>query len=213
MRRSAALLLIPCAIVTISGVAQPRETPAAAQQEWALSSAGVLGQMNHDGYDSIHVFPENVRSGVSTKIRATWGVGDREDLLDLLDSLLDPHSDKSRMGWDYPRAILLCRWSVDAGYLSEAEAWDKIMPAARRLQSKYTSWARLGEAYLVGRAGWSKGNHDEQIQAELAYRELCSNLRAPGGSCPGISIWAAAAMSKTATIALQRSSSSRIPTA
>lgn len=43
---------------------------------------------------------------------------------------------KSLYGWDYSRAICLCRWAYAAGYIEEKEAWDQIMPMAILLQEK-----------------------------------------------------------------------------
>jgi hypothetical protein len=46
---------------------------------------------------------------------------------------------KSLYGWDYSRAICLCRWGYTVGYLSEAEAWERILPMARLLQAIFDS--------------------------------------------------------------------------
>jgi hypothetical protein len=59
------------------------------------------------------------------------------------------------LAWDLIRYIALCRWGYLAGYMSFAEAWDHIMPAARRLQEAFTSWERLQNDYLIGREFWS----------------------------------------------------------
>jgi hypothetical protein len=58
-------------------------------------------------------------------------------------------------GWDYSRYIWLCGQGYVAGYLTEAEAWSMIMPAARALQSTFDSWQDLSSNYLVGRRFWS----------------------------------------------------------
>jgi hypothetical protein len=63
--------------------------------------------------------------------------------------------------WDLVRYIALCRWGYLAGYLSEQEAWDHIMPAALRLQEMFGSWQELQSDYLIGREFWST----EQTQA------------------------------------------------
>lgn len=63
--------------------------------------------------------------------------------------------DKSILGWDYSRYVALCRWGYAAELLTEEEAWRCIMPAARALQSHFTSWTDLGENYLIGREFWS----------------------------------------------------------
>jgi hypothetical protein len=59
------------------------------------------------------------------------------------------------LAWDLVRYIALCRWGYIAGYMSFAEAWDYIMPAARRLQETFTSWESLQNDYLIGREFWS----------------------------------------------------------
>lgn len=62
---------------------------------------------------------------------------------------------KTLIGWDYVRYIMLCRWGYLVGYLSEREAWDRIMPAAQLIQKTFDSWGDLGENYLIGREFWS----------------------------------------------------------
>jgi hypothetical protein len=59
------------------------------------------------------------------------------------------------LAWDLVRYIALCRWGYLAGYLSQTEAWDHIMPAARRLQETFSSWEALQNDYLIGREFWS----------------------------------------------------------
>jgi hypothetical protein len=63
------------------------------------------------------------------------------------------------LGWDFSRFIALCRWGYTAGYLTEPEAWDTLMPAARRLRGAFTSWRELGENYLIGRQFWDPEQH------------------------------------------------------
>jgi hypothetical protein len=62
---------------------------------------------------------------------------------------------KSILGWDFTRYVALCRWGYTMGLLSEQEAWEKIMPVARKLQSTFDSWEDLGCNYLIGRQFWS----------------------------------------------------------
>ncbi len=64
-------------------------------------------------------------------------------------------NDKSLFGWDYSRYICLCRWGYLAGYLTEEEAWEKIIPVAMFIQNKFDSWQDLGQNYLIGRQYWS----------------------------------------------------------
>jgi hypothetical protein len=62
---------------------------------------------------------------------------------------------KSLLGWDYGRYVWLCRSGYLVGYLTEEEAWERIMYAARTLQGSFDSWKDLGENYLIGREFWS----------------------------------------------------------
>ena len=82
-------------------------------------------------------------------------------------------SDKSLLGWDYSRYITLCRWGHLVGYLTEDEAWDRIMPVARRLQRTFDSWKDLGENYLIGREFWSQ---EETERNGPLYRQVYQHL-------------------------------------
>ena len=62
---------------------------------------------------------------------------------------------KSILGFDLCRYVMLCRRGYLCGYLSEEEAWKRIMPAAAKLQATFSSWQELGENYLIGREFWS----------------------------------------------------------
>lgn len=87
---------------------------------------------------------------------------------------------KSLLGWDYARFVSLCRWGYLAGYLTEDEAWQWIMPKARELQKTFDSWADLGENYLVGREFWSLEEtmtHGWRYRA--AYDRLLTNPDSP----------------------------------
>lgn len=63
--------------------------------------------------------------------------------------------DKGLLGWDYSRDICLCRWGYAVGYISEEEAWQRIMAVAQILQEKFDSWEDLGRNFLIGRQFWS----------------------------------------------------------
>ena len=87
---------------------------------------------------------------------------------------------KSLIGWDYARFISLCRWGYACGFLTEEEAWDYIMPVADMLQKTFSSWADLGENYVIGREFWSY----EQTQVSgaairEAYESLLSSPTSP----------------------------------
>ena len=92
---------------------------------------------------------------------------------------------KSLLGWDYARYVALCRWGYLVGYLSEEEAWARIMPVARRLQRAFTSWRELGENYLIGRQFWSlRETRTSGDLYEAAYRKLLEDPGSPWSRLP-----------------------------
>jgi hypothetical protein len=80
---------------------------------------------------------------------------------------------KSILAWDYCRYINLCRWAYIAGYITEDEAWAKMMPAARRIQQSFNSWQEMGEDYLIGREFWS---YTETQKSGEKYRNIYQTL-------------------------------------
>ena len=93
--------------------------------------------------------------------------------------------DKGILGWDYTRYIAVCRWGYTAGYITEQEAWDKIMPVAGKLQKTFDSWEDLGENYLIGRQFWSY--RQTQISGDLfqrAFQRLMSEEDSPWNKYP-----------------------------
>jgi Protein of unknown function (DUF1266) len=58
------------------------------------------------------------------------------------------------LAWDYGRLINVCRWCYVAKFITEAEAWNLMFPAAQALQQTYSSWEEMSAAYLVGRYMW-----------------------------------------------------------
>jgi hypothetical protein len=96
-----------------------------------------------------------------------------DERVKLLEQYFQRLGPKSLLGWDMTRYIALCRWGYLVGYLSEAEAWGLIMPAAQRLQRTFISWEELGENYLIGRQFWSP---DENRQNGHLHRETLRRL-------------------------------------
>lgn len=80
--------------------------------------------------------------------------------------------EKPGIAWDLCRAIGMTRWSYQAGYIDEAEAWEHIMPVARRLQATFSSFIELGKAFLAGQACWIPDADREEfrkIMLDLEY--------------------------------------------
>lgn len=91
-----------------------------------------------------------------------------------------PLGRKGILAWDLVRYISLCRWGYAAGYLSEAEAWDRIMPAALRLQQSFRSWKDLQNDFLIGREYWSKTQNDQTgTQFRSIYKRFLNDKGGP----------------------------------
>ena len=56
--------------------------------------------------------------------------------------------------WDLGRYINVCEFGFRAGYLTEPEAWDLILPVARRIQLSFNSWEEFAQDYIMGRTYW-----------------------------------------------------------
>ena len=95
------------------------------------------------------------------------------------------YASQSISAWDYARYINVCRWGVAAGYISEEEAWPRVMHAAQILQQAFTSWKEFGENYLVGREFWSLHQTKIDGQAMRAiYLGLLNNPGSPWNRIP-----------------------------
>ncbi len=110
---------------------------------------------------------------------------EKQYMIEIVEQYYAPVGKKSLLSWDLVRYIALCRWGYVAGYLSEDEAWQRIMPIARKLQKNYHSWKRVGDNYIIGRKFWSytqtMKNGDEYINA-LNY--LCADKSSPWRTLP-----------------------------
>jgi hypothetical protein len=85
------------------------------------------------------------------------------------------YKDRTIMAWDLGRCISLCRWGYQAGFITEAEAWEKIMYYAQKLQLFYNSWEEYGYDYFMGRVFWASGFGEETDyfrKTEPVYRRL-----------------------------------------
>ncbi len=95
------------------------------------------------------------------------------------------YSSQSITGYDYGRYINACRVGVAAGYISEEDAWPRVLHAARILQQTFTSWKEFGENYLVGREFFSLyATRKNGQDMRLAYQGLLSRANSPWNRIP-----------------------------
>jgi hypothetical protein len=87
----------------------------------------------------------------------------------------EQYQNRTIRAWDLARCISLCRWGYNVGFITEEEAWGKILPVAKLLQSQYNSWEEFGYDYLIGRLFWASGFGQEKAyftRTEPIYRRL-----------------------------------------
>jgi hypothetical protein len=80
--------------------------------------------------------------------------------------------------WDLGRAINLCRWGFDAGFLSREETIRFIRKYGKELLHNYTTWANLGENYLIGFAMW-RGDLEQLDELYGGHCDLLSEDSSP----------------------------------
>jgi len=141
---------------------------------WALATTALLVQVNGDSHELLGSRPASDRVWAVNGLRNWWNIRDRRSAIKTLDWLQDQgnheqsrgHHERSlrkrsdgvgHLAWDYCRLVWVAGVSYIAGYLTEDEAWHRIMPAARALQANYSSWREMGRDYLAGREKWNDG--------------------------------------------------------
>ncbi|MDR1389946.1 MAG: DUF1266 domain-containing protein [Treponema sp.] len=84
-------------------------------------------------------------------------------------------NNRTILAWDLGRTIALCRWGYIVGFLTEEEAWEKIMELAGRIQTTYRSWEEFGYDYYMGRVFWASGFGDDidyLVKTDKLYKDL-----------------------------------------
>ena len=176
----------------------------------ALAFSGLLGEQNKAQHNRLDPFPSDTTKGRMI-LTSSWGIEDREELLDMLISLDEgghsqsfrdalefleaiPESDdpvdyvyrnensagrasrilytalikdipgmreRTLRAWDWGRSVSLCRWGFNAGFLSEEEAWEKILAYRVKILGYYNSWEDFTANYALGRMFWNAYSSDK----------------------------------------------------
>ncbi len=77
---------------------------------------------------------------------------------------------RSLKAWDLARMINVSRWAYGAGYITEDEAWERILPVAKTLRGLYHSREDFIASYIGGRGFFGAG--DPSTYMEDAYESF-----------------------------------------
>lgn len=165
------------------------------QEWWSISSRSELldalnSQLN-DGHNSAWmsyrrmINQNNPGDFAKTLVKAAANPPEVGSRTDLVLEYGNKFGERGILAWDLCRYICLCRWGYKVGWLSEEEAYERIMPVARRLQSTYGSWKQMGEEYLVGRNFWSTKHYEQDKEkTDRILKELLSKPNSPWVKLP-----------------------------
>ncbi|TAH53369.1 MAG: DUF1266 domain-containing protein [Treponema sp.] len=71
--------------------------------------------------------------------------------------------------WDLGRLINVTRWAYAAGYITENEAWERILGMADELFALYASWEDYFAAYAAGRGFFGANDAWNYMEAVFTY--------------------------------------------
>ncbi len=155
-----------------------------AAHRWALACTAIQftkDKMWSKSLAGLEINPESVDKE-RQMLQGRMNVASNEDLHRVL-SALDEKASKNKdnkavIAWDSSLYICICRWGYLAGYLSEDEAWNLIMPKAKIIKHNYTSWKDFAEHYMAGRKIWDEKAYERDKELfEKAIRRLGQNTR------------------------------------
>lgn len=179
----------------IIGASRYPTKPLSVPRLWALATTALLVQYNNDSHELLGSRPACDRAWARNALSGWWEIKNRKQAIRMLDWLWNEghrgryqaedrswrkksHVPIPYLAWDYCRLVWVAGVSYIAGYLTEEEAWQRIMPAARAIQSNYSSWREMGDDYLRGRRRWN-GKRDPQFDAILQLLISPKNWNSP----------------------------------
>ena len=155
-------------------------------REDLLSNIKTLEEHGHrESFNKVGPLVSSLSQKEYEKIAKKLTSEKRQNKLKIVRQYYQQLGDKSILGWDYSRIICLCRWGYHVGYITEDEAWEKILSTARILQNTFDSWEELGENYLIGRQFWSyQHTKDSGYSKEDAFQRLIDMPTSPWNLYP-----------------------------
>jgi len=154
------------------------------RQRWILALGAVFHQRDARSHARLGGLPRSWPNQLTCarELLSAWNVHDAEEARLALSTArargeADPStsitSRNAVVAYDAARRCLLAGHAFAVGHVTEAEAWEHLMPVAREVQATFGSFAEFGAAFLLGRARstgtW--GGPEERAYHELLARE------------------------------------------
>lgn len=153
-------------------------------QLWAMATLLIYTESREGSVNFLGGFPfkKNEMKFWVDDLAKWWHINGKNELLEQLDWLEStgdrPKSDKNIAAWDFCRHISLCGEGYLAGYFTAEEAWQYIMPVAKKMQSEFSSWEEMADSYLEGYWQWSESSEGLK-EREAIKNDLLKNY-SPG---------------------------------
>ncbi len=137
---------------------------------WALAAGGMLSHVN--GENMTCLSNATCRDCQRISLEKGWGINSRSKAFEILDWLKEeghragyrPRNAQDTIeGWDLGRIVNVSRWAVSGEYLSEKEAWARILDAASSVQRSFSSWKDFLDSYSRGFQFWSESGGEEAL--------------------------------------------------
>ena len=89
------------------------------------------------------------------------------DRMYFVEATKDWLGERSLRAWDLGRMIIVTRWAYGAGYISEEEAWEQILPIAKTLRTLYHSREDYLSSYIGGRGFFGSSDPWDYMKSVL----------------------------------------------
>jgi hypothetical protein len=86
--------------------------------------------------------------------------------------------------WDLGRLANVCRFALEAGWLTRVEVLHYLRELAPMVQGAYTSWREMSVAYQFGRAVWGGVDPDDYEEMKSGMEALLTNDASPWKKLP-----------------------------
>ncbi|MCM1193245.1 MAG: DUF1266 domain-containing protein [Acetatifactor muris] len=157
---------------------------------WGIENAGDLMEMAdwlmNEGHNEDALVFLGEYGGTDAADRDTFEASLMEQNLDeaACISLLAAYDAWSAYGdgaiaaWDLSRVGTIMGFGYAAGYCTYEEALDKLLEAAEKSQTLFTSWEDFNRSYLYGYSYWAEESLDDPGSSAAERAELVSSMEA-----------------------------------